>query len=353
MVMILKNGICEVRIERGIIRRAGEIVKGLEPFKVCIITDKNVSKQWLPKILSSMDSSRVETEVIELEPGEQSKGLETVESIWTFLIENGFTRKSLLIGLGGGVICDLTGFAASTFMRGVDFVLIPTTLLSQVDASIGGKTGIDFEGKNIIGTFHQPKMVLTDPEILTTLERGETVNGIAELIKYGIIWDEKLFSFLEENLRGLISLKNNVADRAIESGAKIKMEVVERDEKERGLRRILNFGHTIGHALELLSDYKITHGEAVALGMIAECAVAERVTGFGREGRERVDKIVRKIGINPEIRFQPEDVIRAIKRDKKACRGRNVFVLPKKIGDVEIKEVGDEEIIESLRRMNR
>jgi 3-dehydroquinate synthase len=300
-----------------------------------VITDSNVSKLHGLKLLAALKDVGLNVNMIEFPAGEAAKNISTLLEIAGQMMELGADRNSLLIALGGGVVGDLAGFIASIFMRSIPYVQIPTTLLAQVDSSIGGKTAIDLpQGKNLLGTFYQPRAVFTDLSYLTTLPEKEFNNGLAEIIKCGIIDDEKMFRLLEDNMEALKGKDPVLLLKLIEWSCRIKKSIVEIDEKEQGLRRILNYGHTLGHALEAQSDFTISHGEGVALGMIAAARISENSGYLESAGRERIEKLIRKAGLPCRIpeRISKEGIISRLKMDKKKEGDIIHFVLLKKIG---------------------
>lgn len=297
--------------------------------KVAVLTDENlINCGWLDKLQINS--------IIKIKSGEINKNLETVSHIWQQMSELQMDRKSLLINLGGGVVCDLGGFCASTYMRGIKFIQIPTTLLSQVDASVGGKTGFDFNGvKNLIGTFTEPEMVLIDSNTLTTLPKREYVSGLAEVIKYGIIYDVEFFEYLKNG--------NIDNDYIIKKSCEIKEKVVLEDFKEGGLRKILNFGHTIGHSIESLSletKNLLLHGEAVAIGMIAESYIAKEIGNLTNDEYELIKNIIEQYGLPSFYNGDLEEIFLMLFKDKKNTSGKIKWVLPNGIGkcvyDVEV-----------------
>ena len=251
-----------------------------------------------------INEETLKLESIKINANEQNKSQETLSKIHSTLIENKFSRDCLIIGLGGGIVCDISGFAAATYQRGVDFFLIPTTLLSQVDASVGGKTAINHpKGKNMIGAFHQPLGVLADLAFLSTLPKREISCGLSEMIKHGLIRDIGYFSWLEENIEQIIELDSELTDEAISRSIKIKAEIVREDEKEKSIRALLNFGHTFGHALELIGDFKnYNHGEAVAIGMIMALEMSVRIGNITQQDCERVKQLFNRAKIDTKIR---------------------------------------------------
>ena len=270
--------------------------------------------------------------------GEPAKRLQTVEQLAEQMVVAGADRRALLVAFGGGVVGDSVGFLASIFMRGIPVVQIPTTVLAQVDASIGGKTGVNLRsGKNLIGTFHQPRTVLVDPEVLETLDEREFRAGLFESLKCGVIRDRKLFEFMERESRKIRERDSKAIERIIIDSVRVKAGVVSADERESGLRRILNFGHTIGHALEAATGYdQVLHGEAVAWGMIAAAGIAYESQICDKRTAERIRAAVHAYGPLPSLRVQAQEVTARLKSDKKAVAGELHWVLPQKIGKVKI-----------------
>jgi 3-dehydroquinate synthase len=302
-----------------------------------IVTDENVAKLHLGRIKHAIGR---DIPSIFIPAGEEYKNLETVSFLWKSFLEHGLDRKSTVIALGGGVICDLAGFAASTYMRGVDWVAIPTTLLAMVDASLGGKTGFDLpEGKNLIGSFHPPRLVLADPSLLLTLGDRDLRSGMAEAVKHGIIADPDLVTLCS---RGMDWIKNNV-EEIVKRAIAVKIKIIEDDPYEKGIRAALNLGHTVGHAVELVSGFKLSHGEAVSIGMVVEASYAER-TGVAEKGvLDEIRKVLSGLGLPVDIpRHMPcDEIIRAMRVDKKKIAKSIRFALPIEIGKVELVDVDD------------
>src|SRR5690349_7512386 len=266
--------------------------------------------------------------------GEPAKRLHTVEQLAESLVDAKADRKSLLVAFGGGVVGDSAGFLAAVFMRGVPVVQLPTTLVAQVDASIGGKTGVNLRaGKNLVGAFHQPRAVIVDPDILTTLDEREFRSGLFEALKCGVIRDRDLFTEMERHPKKILGRDSRAMQRLIADSLRVKADVVSADEKESGLRRILNFGHTIGHALEAATDYShFLHGEAVAWGMVAAAAIARDADACNAETAERIINAIRLYGPLPPVSCDVQSVVGRLGADKKTVAGAVHFVLPQKIG---------------------
>ncbi len=319
----------DIVVRRGVLRQAATELN-LDR-KVLVVTDDEVPRQYPNTIV---DLSR-EGHLFSFPSGERSKSLGTFSRILSFMLENSFSRGDCVVAVGGGVAGDMAGFAAASYMRGIDFYNIPTTVLSQVDSSIGGKTAVNLDGvKNVVGAFYQPKKVLVDPEVLDTLPRRQVSNGLAEALKMACTFDEGLFDvFLRDDPFRRI-------DEVIERSLEIKRSVVEQDEREGGLRKVLNFGHTIGHGIEsTLLDGTLHHGECVALGMIPMCS---------KEVREDLKACLRKLGIPTSYRLDARLVCQAIGHDKKASGKRITTVQVKKVGTFEFVDMDVEEIAKRL-----
>lgn len=341
-----------IYIGRGNITSIGEVVKiqGLKG-KVACITNPVVGRLYGDRVISSLQKAGFEVFRIDIPDGEEYKNLKEVSRIYDELIACRMERSSPLVALGGGVIGDITGFVAATYLRGVPYVQIPTTLLAQVDSSVGGKTAVNHpKGKNLIGAFYQPGLVLIDVGCLTTLDPGEIKAGLAEVIKYGVIRDGGLFSFVEGNLEDILNLGDGIL-YVVKRSCEIKASIVEEDERERGLRSILNLGHTFGHALETLTDYKeFKHGEAVAIGMVLEARLSRELGLCGAEVPRRIEALISRVGLPTAPPMIPsERFIDIMEMDKKVKDGRMRVVLVKEIGKVVVEEVGREEILRALR----
>jgi 3-dehydroquinate synthase len=351
-----------VSVAPGLLDRVGHIVRERVPaHRYAVITDDQVGPHYAARVAASFGTANV-PRVITVPAGEAQKTRETWARVTDTLLADGFGRDSAIVALGGGVIGDLAGFVAATFMRGVSYVQVPTTLLAMVDASIGGKTGVDTAaGKNLVGAFHQPSAVLADPETLATLPVPHLRAGLAEVIKHGVIADERYFGRVVEALPRVLDPRSarwlDALTSLVVRSVEIKADVVNRDEREAGLRKTLNFGHTLGHAIELCGNYEMLHGEAVAAGMVLETALAERAAVAEPGTLERVRDAVSAAGLptsRPRAQ-QPAQLLAATRTDKKARRGVVEYALPLRVGAMAGAErgwacpVSDELVLEVLR----
>jgi 3-dehydroquinate synthase len=319
----------------------GESYKNVEKYlpssNVVIVADSNVYNLY--------NDTFPQYKTIKIDADEKVKSLDTVSFIINELVEMEADRGLFLLGIGGGIICDVTGFVASIYMRGVPFGFISSTLLSQVDASVGGKNGVNFKGyKNIVGVFNQPDFVICDPHMLKTLPDEEILNGCAEVIKHGAIADKNLFEYLENNHKAILKLDNDVIERIVYDSIKIKSDVVNRDEKERGERRILNFGHTIGHAVEKVTG--VSHGKAVSIGMSAAAGLSESRGILTQPDKERIIELIKNLGLPFELKADKQRILDAMKRDKKRDGGTIHFVLLHGIGKAVIEDLSIKELEE-------
>ncbi len=314
---------------------------GFSP-KSAIISNPTVYKLYGKKTINSIKAAGFDVIPIIIPDGERYKDINTVQKIYEKLLKHRLDRKSAIIALGGGVIGDITGFAASTYMRGIHYIQIPTTLLAQVDSSVGGKTGVNHRlGKNMIGTFYQPRLVWIDIDTLNTLPRRELLAGLAEVIKYGVIWDNRFFEFLEKNIEKIFDLDKKTLSFLIKRSCEIKADVVSKDERESGLRAILNYGHTIGHAVETVTRYKkFLHGEAVAIGMHLEARLSELQRLLRRNDVSRIKSLIEDYGLPSEIPagLKTDALMSSMQLDKKAEAGELKFILPEKIVKVKIQK---------------
>jgi 3-dehydroquinate synthase len=329
----------EVLIGSGLLARAGELLgKILEGRRVFVVTVPPVRRHWAKVLLKSLAAFEIKADILDMPDGERSKRLATLEKLAEKLIAQGADRGVTLIALGGGVVCDVTGFLASIYMRGVDVIQVPTTVLAQVDAAIGGKTGVNLlSGKNLLGTFHQPRAVLIDPAVLETLSDREYRAGLYESLKCGIIGDPGLFRLFEDRHREILDRDPVVIEKVIADSVRFKASVVGADEREDSLRQVLNFGHTIGHALEAETGYTdLLHGEAVAWGMIAATHIALSTGKLDSVTAGRITNSVIGFGKLPRMKWQTASILKRLRSDKKTRHGVVHFILPREIGKVEI-----------------
>jgi 3-dehydroquinate synthase len=343
-------------IENGLLTRAGTALAELLPqsSRVFVITVPPVRRRWGPKFLQSFKSTGLTVETIAMPDGEPAKRMATVEVLAEKLARLGADRKAVIIAFGGGVVGDTAGLLSSLYMRGVEFVQVPTTVLAQVDASIGGKTGVNLAaGKNLLGTFHQPRVVLIDPMVLKTLPDREFRSGLYEALKCGIIGNVELFLRFEQNYARILKRDPAQLEWLITQSVRLKAEVVSADEHEGGLRRVLNLGHTIGHALEAETGYrKLLHGEAVAWGMVAAAHIACAVGRTDRITAGRIVDAVFGLGPLPQLQVNPRKILARLQSDKKTQDGIVHFILPREIGKVEIaSDVPDTAILASLEHL--
>ncbi|MBQ3080275.1 MAG: 3-dehydroquinate synthase [Clostridia bacterium] len=335
----------DILIASGLISKAGQLLKNMYAGRTCaVITDTNVEKLYLSSLLSSLESAGIRAHAYAFQAGESSKNMDTLSDILEFMAKIPLTRTDFAIALGGGVTGDMTGFASGCYMRGIDFVQIPTTYLAAVDSSVGGKTAVNLKsGKNLAGLFYQPKMVLIDTDTLRTLSKEDYASGIAEAVKMGVITDKKLFSLFESgeafhNEKEVIFLS-----------VFAKAEIVDQDEREGSVRKLLNLGHTYGHAIEKLSDYTIPHGHAVAIGLAMAVRTACRMGDMEKETAEKIINVLKKYGLPTESPFAAEAMADASMNDKKRAGASLSIIVPKEIGKCEIRKIPAEEFIAYIR----
>ena len=327
-------------IDKGILPKSGDMIKEVTSAeRVAVITDDTVDKLYSDVVMKSLSDAGFETFKFVFPHGEKSKNISTFSSILEFLAESGLTRTDALVALGGGVVGDVAGFAAASYLRGIDFIQIPTTLLACVDSSVGGKTAIDLKaGKNLAGAFCQPKLVIADFETLSTLTDGIFADGMAEVIKYGVIFDKAFFEFLRDN-----EAKDNL-EYVITRCVELKRDIVNADEKEKGVRALLNFGHTVGHAIEKCSGYKIPHGSAVAVGMVIISRAAYKCSFCDENCTDIIASLNKKYSLPVSTDFSASELSSAAMADKKRAGDKIKLIIPEALGNCVIKSVPTSEL---------
>lgn len=326
----------------------------LDRKKICIVTDTNVAPLYEEALLVSLEKLNAEISVFTFSAGEENKNLDTVQKLYETLIQKGLDRKSLLVALGGGVVGDLTGFAAATYLRGIPFVQIPTTLLAQVDSSVGGKTGVDFlKYKNMVGAFHQPSLVYMNLSTLKTLPSKEFSCGMGEVLKTGLICDKDFFEFICASKNEVASFDLSVISKMVRRCCEIKASVVERDPKEQGERALLNLGHTIGHAVEKQMNFQLLHGQCVGLGLLAAAFISMNRGLLSKDEYEIIRNSCSSYDLPLSVKsLNPEEVLLATKKDKKMENGSVKFILMDGIGKTFIdKTVTDMELLSGIKEI--
>ncbi len=334
----------DILIGRGLLSRLAEFIPE-RPSRAVVVTNPEINRLYGDKVRQSLESFGIDFSFVEIPEGEAHKTLDDANRVYDHLLEGNFDRKTLMIALGGGVIGDLTGFVAATYQRGVPYVQVPTTLLSQVDSSVGGKTAVNHpQGKNMIGAFYQPRAVIADLDTLKTLPPDEFRCGLAEVVKYGVIEDPDLFSYLEENVDSILALDPDRLAHLIQTSCAIKARVVEKDERESKYRMVLNYGHTLGHAVEALTHYdRFKHGEAVAIGMVFAAELSRFLGNCDEKTVIRIKDLIEGFGLPTQLpKFDPGDYIASMRHDKKAQSNKIRFILVRKVGTIEIVDSVDE-----------
>lgn len=342
----------DICVRSGGLEQLGTLMGGLNlGKKVLLVSNQSIFRHYGEKATTSLEAAGFEVSSCILPPGEQYKTLNSVQKIYGAALANRLERSSTMVALGGGVVGDMTGFAAATWLRGINVVQVPTSLLAMVDAAIGGKTGVNHPlGKNLIGAFHQPRLVLIDPDVLKTLPAREFRSAMAEVIKYGVIWDVELFSKLENSKRldQMRYVKPDLLAEILSRSCQAKAEVVSKDEKESGLRAILNYGHTIGHAVESLTGYKlVNHGEGVALGMVASSRLAVELGMWDQKCDRRQLDAIAKAALPTKLPagLDVEEILKSLQLDKKVQDGKVRFVLPVRLGEAAVSDRVDGDLI--------
>lgn len=319
---------------------------------ICVVTDSNVAPIYLDQILDILKSQSANTHSFVFDAGEKSKNLNTVQNLYEYLIENKFTRNSLLVALGGGVVGDLTGFTASTYLRSIDFIQIPTTLLAQVDSSIGGKTGVDFnQYKNMVGAFYMPRLVYMNLTTLNSLDDYNFAGGMSEVIKSALIQNKAFYNWLKSNSQSILNKDFSALEHLVFECCKIKGHVVEIDPNEKGIRAYLNYGHTLGHAIEKLSNFTLGHGQCVALGMVTANYLSRKLGFISKDEENDINKTILQYNLPLSVpNIKKEDVLAASKNDKKMTGNKIKFVVLKEVGLADTYlEFSDDDLLESLK----
>ena len=322
--------------------------------KICIVTDSNVKELYADCVKEKLETFFSNVFLYTFCAGEENKNVASVNGLYEFLIKNRFDRQDVLVALGGGVVGDMTGYAAATYLRGIDFIQVPTTLLSQTDSSIGGKTGVDFmQYKNMVGAFYMPRLVYMNLSVLKTLPKEQLISGLGEILKHGLIKDFSYFNWLKEHYNEIWNLEYDSLEEMIYRSCNIKKMVVERDPKEKGERALLNFGHTIGHAIEKLSNFELTHGSCVGLGIVAASYLSKCLGNLSDEELSNIENTLSNFGLKTRLavsNFDAKDVLMATKSDKKMVGNQVKFVLLQTPGEAYIyKELSDEQILSAIQ----
>ena len=343
----------DIHIGASLLAQTGQLLKEIGfSDKLAIITNPSLKKLYASPLEQSLNGDGFQVAILEVPEGEEHKSLETAGRLYQQLTDFFAERTTPVLALGGGVIGDLAGFVAATYLRGVPLIQIPTTLLAQVDSSIGGKVAVNHgQLKNKIGAFYQPRLVISDTATLQSLTAADFADGLAEAIKHGVIRDEEYFTYIEGNLDRIKALDGRALEKVVFGSARIKAAVVAKDERDFGLRNILNYGHTIGHAIESVSDFNMVHGQAVAIGMLVAARISNRMGLLESNEVDRLKALVERAGLPTEIPdLDAEDLVRSMRHDKKIVGGRIKFVLPRTIGEVFVTDDVNLSLVEQVLR---
>ncbi len=324
--------------------------------RICIVTESKVAGIYLEEVKKIVEKTCRETHVFIFPEGEENKNLQTVNDLYQYLIQHEFDRKDMLLALGGGVTGDLTGFTAATYLRGIDFVQVPTSLLSQVDSSIGGKTGVDYQSyKNMVGAFYMPKLVYINTRTIHTLDDRQFTSGMGEIIKHGLIRDKEYYQWMKEKKERILAREDEIMAQLILGSCKIKRDVVQEDPKEQGIRAYLNFGHTLGHSVEKLMDFRLTHGECVGIGAVIAAAMSWKRGFISEEEYEDIRELFAYFNF-PKLpqELKIEEIVEATRHDKKMEHGSIKFILLTKLGQAGIyKDVTEADMVRALSEANK
>ena len=333
-----------IKISSGIVKEIDNILSKETHDKALVVYDRALLKNGAKKLLKHIIHERT---AIGMEGGEKLKTINNLQKLWRLFSKNNLTRKSIVVGVGGGSLLDLTGFAASTYLRGIRFISIPTTLLAQADASIGGKNGVNLDGKNIIGTIYHPSHVIIDPLFLKFQPQEQFVDGLAEIIKHAIIDGDNAFSFIEKNITKILERNTRVLEKTLRSSVKTKLRIVRKDPVESWERMKLNLGHTIGHAIEAISNYKISHGKSISIGLFVEAFFSHNRGMLDEKTLKRIERMLGRTGLplKPPIKLELEKLAKAIYKDKKR-RGQFIFIpIIHRIGEITIEKIKIESLV--------
>ncbi len=331
--------VSRVVVGSGALSRLAGLVTGLDPLNVLVLADSGVPDSIVDSVVNQLEGRGMTVSASSVGGGEGVKTLGSVEKIWRLMVASGLTRRSVLVAIGGGSLLDASGFAASTYMRGIKLAYVPTTTLAQVDAAVGGKNAIDVGGgKNLVGTFYHPDIVVIDPTILANLPNHIFVDGFSEVVKHAAIRGKRWVSWLLTIADAVMARDEKVLNEVVRFSVLTKLDVIRRDYKERGARVLLNFGHTVGHAIEVVSGYRISHGKAVAMGLVAEASLATKVLGLPMDEADLLSAALTELGLPTGIGYSAEELVSVMRLDKKFLNGRPRIPLPRRLGDFEIVE---------------
>ena len=341
-----------VLVGRGSVGRLPGLVAGMDPSSVVVVVDSGLPRVVVEGLVSGLRGEGMDVSVLDGGGGENAKSLAVLEGLWAGMARAGVTRDSVVVAVGGGALLDVAGFAAATYMRGVRSVYVPTTTLAQADAGIGGKTGVDLAGlKNVVGAFHMPVYTIVDPGLLAGLPWEVYISGYAEIVKHAALRGRRWVEYVGERVSGVVSRDPGVVEELVRFSIETKVDFIRRDYREKGVRALLNFGHTLGHAVESVSGYRVGHGQAVAVGMVGEALLASRVLGFPREELDLLVEVLSGLGLPTRTEIFVEGLLDAMRHDKKFLRGKPRLPLPRRFGVFKVVELGWGDVEDWLRRL--